>query len=154
MNASLRQQLEKQVGRPLTDDEWETFKRLQLEAATGESSTAAGDESRGVVARTARSVAALIGAVIVAFLVGTAVTIVVVAMLLGLLWAYSPGTLDSAGEDDAVSVYDALGFVFAEAFVGLLVMSYWSLARLLLGLGLGVGLIALAIGAVIRVVGG
>lgn len=152
-DAALREQVEQHVGRPLTDDEWETFKRVQLGSATGASPAATGPESGGAVARTARSIAALLGALTLAFLVGVAVTIVVVALVLGLLWAYSPGTLDTAG-DDHTGVYDAIVFVFAEAFFGFLVMANWVLARLLLGLGLGVGLIALAIGAVIRVVGG
>lgn len=125
---------------------------MQHESGTEEGS-AARHESRGVVARTARSVAGLIGALTLAFVVGLAVTIVVVAVLLGLLWAYSPGTLDNAG-DDATGVYDVIFFVFAEVFFGFLIIANWSFARVVLGLGLGVGVIALAIGALIRVVGG
>jgi hypothetical protein len=89
---------------------------------------------------------------IAAFLVGLAVTVVVVAMVLGLLWAYSPGTLDRDGGD--TGAYDVVGSVFALGFFGFLVMAYWRIVALVLGIGLSIGLVALAVGAVIRVVGG
>ena len=148
-DASLREQVERHVGRALTDDEWQRFRSLHLGAEEGSGAHGTG----GVVSGTVRSLAAFVGILALALLAGLAVSAVVALLVLGLVWAYSPGSLDRGGGSET-SGWDALGFLFVAVIFGFTVMANWSLARVLLGIGIGVGMVAIAIGALIRVVGG
>lgn len=141
----LRKQVEEHVGRPLSDEEWETFKRIQLQTAQ---ETPLSPRKTSRVASAARTLAAFIGMVLLVLLVGAAVWLVVGVVLVGLLWAYSPGTLRQTSEENAG--WDWAGSIFFLWLTGYWVFAYWTIARVVLALSLFLGVIALAIGAIIR----
>jgi hypothetical protein len=134
MEQDLRTQLEAALGRELSEDEWQAV-------AGGGHNTPEPARSR------ARSVAegtlSTVGFVLGTLLAGA----VAYGLLLGLLWAYNPGAL----EDENLSVS---GLVVGAWFVGFVavgsVVNWPRAAPILLGVGFVGGLVALAIGALIR----
>jgi 1,4-dihydroxy-2-naphthoate octaprenyltransferase len=149
----LREQVEQAIGRRVSDQEWEAFKLARLQRAQSGSWEATSPPKAGVFARAAGFLAGLAGVVALPLLAGLLVAVVFGGLIAGLAWAYDPGALDRSGFGG-----DVVGGVFGLWFVGWLVWSAWSNWRratpILLALALLIGLVALAIGALIRAAGG
>jgi len=140
VDRTLRGLVEDRAGRRLTDDEWRVFKDAQLATAAGGSPKA--HDSSDFLA----GVGGLLGFLLIIFVIG----VVVSGLYLGLVWAYDP---DQLQKEDLAK--DMGSFFGGAAFVGLwAVFFYGSFPKttaVVGGLFLVPGVIALLIGAIIRV---
>lgn len=137
----LKEHLERSLGRPVTDDEWAALLR-----AGGERVEQPEERPRRSVRSFAAGTLRVVGFVLGMILVGA----VVYGLALGLLWAYNPSGL----KDEELGLG---GLVAAAWFTGFLVVSAWQAypkaTAIVLGLGLVLGGVALAIGALLKAAG-
>lgn len=144
----LRERLEEHAGRTLSDAEWETFKQIQLQLAR---EAAAG--RRGILARAGDllgGVGQLLAVLLVTFLIGA----VTYALVVGLTWAYVPHKLETVGWDG--TELSAGSFLGGAWTAGLIIFFIWGsqaprTTAVVWGLSMLGGVIALAIGAILRV---
>jgi hypothetical protein len=145
----IREQLEKRVGRSLSDEEWEAFKQAAAQRATdssaGTTSPKQGETSAG------RGCAAWLGVAITFVLIGA----VLEALALGLNWAYdlnwTPWRKGGSGSGEeffgtllgGAVMFAFLGWISFEVFG-----ARWS--QIILAILLAGGTIALITGAIVR----